>query len=100
LNLSSENLSANGALSVVAQFEVLRLATRSRETGIYLQSIASRSREIAADIPATGIDSRFPLRLDWGDQHGDNDEHERAGDFVDAPKFEALFHQLASSITS
>ena len=33
---------------------------------------------------------------DGGDQHGDNDEHERAGDFVDAPEFEALFHQLAS----
>ena len=35
---------------VVVQFEVLRLATHGRETWIYLQSIASRSREIAADI--------------------------------------------------
>jgi hypothetical protein len=32
------------------QFEDLRLAAHSWETGIYLQSIASRSREIAADI--------------------------------------------------
>ena len=39
----------------MGQFEILRLATRSTETGIYIRAIASRSREIAPDIPATGI---------------------------------------------
>jgi hypothetical protein len=34
----------------VVQFEVLRLDTRNRETGIYLQSTAIRSRGMAADI--------------------------------------------------
>jgi hypothetical protein len=38
------------ASGAVGQFEVLGLATRSRETGIYIQAIASRSRKIAADI--------------------------------------------------
>jgi hypothetical protein len=62
LNLSSQNSPANGALSVVGQLEVLRLAARSRfplrldrgegqgVDSIHIQSIASRSREIAADI--------------------------------------------------
>jgi hypothetical protein len=35
----------------MGQFEVLRLATYSRETGIHIQAIASRSREIAANSP-------------------------------------------------
>jgi hypothetical protein len=39
----------------VVQFEVLRLATRNRETGIYVQSTAIRSWEIAADIKEIGI---------------------------------------------
>jgi len=42
----------------VVQFEVLRLAARSRETGIYLRAIARRGREIAADIQAIGSDIR------------------------------------------
>ena len=37
---------------------------------------------------------------DGGDQHGDHDEHERAGDFIDAPEFEALFQPLVPVITA
>jgi hypothetical protein len=55
----------------VGQLEVLRLATRGRETGIYIQPTANRSRTIAPDVPATGIDSRFPLRLDRGEGQGE-----------------------------
>jgi hypothetical protein len=54
-NLNGQNSWANKALAVVVQFEVLRLNTRNRETGIYLQSTASCSREIAADSRETGI---------------------------------------------
>jgi len=35
---------------------------------------------------------------DGGDQHGNHDEHERAGDLMDAAKFEALFRPLAPVI--
>ena len=49
-NLNVQNSWANEALAVVVQFEVLRLDTRNRETGIYLQSTASRSRGMATDI--------------------------------------------------
>ena len=51
------DLWANEALAVVVQFEVLRLDTRNRKTGIYLQS--------------TAIRSRFPLRLDRGEGQGE-----------------------------
>jgi len=37
---------------------------------------------------------------DGGDQHGDHDEYERAGDFIDAPEFEALFQPLVPVITA
>jgi hypothetical protein len=46
-NLNVQNSWANEAFAVVVQFEVLRLDTRNRETGIYLQSTAIRSRETA-----------------------------------------------------
>jgi len=56
-NLNVQNSWANEALAVVVQFEVLRLDTRNRKTGIYLQS--------------TAIRSRFPLRLDRGEGQGE-----------------------------
>jgi transposase-like protein len=46
-NLNVQNSWTNEAFAVVVQFEVLRLDTRNRETGIYLQSTAIRSRETA-----------------------------------------------------